>query len=348
MPEARKDSRGDFSLWLRTGQRYRSRAVADEVEYKFNPWHDPANGRFTFAGTGQHHGTRGLNEASAPRGHRSGLGQVPQSSIARKDRSRVVRTPDGGKTIGVPGSRGSAPPNALTEFVGGVGEGLYGAVEGTAQSVRDVLTTNPITTVRNTGRAIAGAIDSAIAAEDTPALVQASRAVNAIRNASARDIGRATGSIAGNVALGVVPEAGFSKLAAARRLRLAKSRPTYLPPQIGWAKETHNSNRPWVAYNDAASGARPGLAPTLMRTMPDGSQRPVKFDGVQGDYVIDRKWIVMDAPRARAQILRQSEVLAQHRLIATWEVPNALQKTKALNLLKKMNVTNINVRVVKP
>lgn len=85
-----------------------------------------------------------------------------------------------------------------------------------------------------------------------------------------------------------------------------------------------------------------------MRTMPDGSKRPVKFDGIQGEYVIDRKWGVRDAPRARAQLLRQSQVLAQHRLIGTWEVPTQVQMIKALKLQKKMNVTNIKVRVVKP
>lgn len=84
-----------------------------------------------------------------------------------------------------------------------------------------------------------------------------------------------------------------------------------------------------------------------MRTMANGSKRPVKFDGIQGDYVIDRKWSVRDMPRARAQLLRQSQVLAEHRLIGTWEVPTPIQKIKALKLLKKMNVTNIHVRVVK-
>jgi hypothetical protein len=49
--------------------------------------------------------------------------------------------------------------------------------------------------------------------------------------------------------------------------------------------------------------------------MADGSKRPVKFDGIQGDYVIDRKWKVIDAPHARAQLLCQSQVLAEHRLI---------------------------------
>jgi len=85
-----------------------------------------------------------------------------------------------------------------------------------------------------------------------------------------------------------------------------------------------------------------------MRTMPDGSKRPVKFDGVQGEYVIDRKWRVMDRPRARAQLLRQSEVLAQHRLIGTWEVPDEAERIAALKLFRKMKVANIKVRVVKP
>lgn len=64
--------------------------------------------------------------------------------------------------------------------------------------------------------------------------------------------------------------------------------------------------------------------------------------------MIDRKWGVRDAPRARVQILRQSEVLAEHRLIGVWEVPTPAQKIKALKLLKKLSVTNIQVKVVKP
>jgi len=51
---------------------------------------------------------------------------------------------------------------------------------------------------------------------------------------------------------------------------------------------------------------------------------------------------------AQAQLLRQSELLAQHRLIGTWEVPNEAERIAALKLLRQMNVTNIRVRVVKP
>ena len=43
--------RNAFSRWLRTG-RVPSALSPDGLELKFNPWHDPADGRFTFAGAG--------------------------------------------------------------------------------------------------------------------------------------------------------------------------------------------------------------------------------------------------------------------------------------------------------
>jgi hypothetical protein len=44
-----------FPMWLRTG-RLPSIRNGDAIERKFNPWHDPEDGRFTFAGTGRYHG----------------------------------------------------------------------------------------------------------------------------------------------------------------------------------------------------------------------------------------------------------------------------------------------------
>lgn len=73
----------------------------------------------------------------------------------------------------------------------------------------------------------------------------------------------------------------------------------------------------------------------------------MKFDAIQGDYVTDRKWSVVDRPRARAQILRQSQVLAEQRLIGTWEVPMPVQNLEA-KIFKRMNITNIYLKVVKP
>lgn len=49
------ERRRAFSIWLRTGK-LPSIATANGVELKFNPWHDPADGRFTFAGSGQNYG----------------------------------------------------------------------------------------------------------------------------------------------------------------------------------------------------------------------------------------------------------------------------------------------------
>ncbi|HJO65945.1 MAG TPA: hypothetical protein QF469_11435 [Sphingomonas sanguinis] len=339
MTEAFRDKPDQaFSFWLRTG-RLPSVLGPDGIELKFNPWHDPANGRFTFARTGRQHGTGG-SDAAGGRISRRIRHTLPTG------KSPVTPSPQPGTLK----QRSNRPrqPNPVTEFIGGVGEGIYDVGKGTVAAVQATLTTNPMTTIRETGRGIANVIDAAIAAESTPARIQISRATSAIGNASARDVGHATGTVVGNVALSAAPGAALAKVAAVRRLRMATPRPNFDPPQIGWVKETVRSDKPWKAYNDAATGSRPSQAPTLMRTMPDGSKRPVKFDGIQGDYVIDRKWSVRDAPRARAQILRQSEVLAQHRLIGLWEVPTSAQKTKALKLLKKMNVTNIHAKVVKP
>lgn len=357
-----------FSWWLRTGK-LPPALGPDGLELKINPWHDPGDGRFTFAGAGYHNGASGFDAVSREK-RRAPTGSDRAFVSGDRSKSRTSTSPKAGPSRvesaagdsqkpvkraspkvqpkHVEGSRPGNQANPVTEFAGGVGEGLYGVGKETVASIHAALTTNPATTVRNMGLGIAGMIDAAIAAEDTPAHSQVSRAARAVANASARDIGRATGTVAGNVALAAAPGAALSKAAALRRLRTATPRTTYDPPQIGWVKETSRSEKPWKPYNDAATGARHGQAPTLMRTMADGSKRPVKFDGIHGDYVIDRKWKVVDAPNGRAQVLRQSKVLAEHRLIGVWEVPTSTQKAKALKLLKKMNVGNIHVRIVKP
>ena len=47
-----------FPIWLRTGT-FLSYPNGNRVECKFNPWHDPENGRLTFSGTGRYHGGGG-------------------------------------------------------------------------------------------------------------------------------------------------------------------------------------------------------------------------------------------------------------------------------------------------
>ncbi len=56
-------TRNGFAIWLRTG-RWPDRGTTAAIERKFNPWHDPENGRFTFAGTGRHYGSGGQGRAA--------------------------------------------------------------------------------------------------------------------------------------------------------------------------------------------------------------------------------------------------------------------------------------------
>jgi hypothetical protein len=53
-----------FSIWLRTG-RLPQWARPGSPEVKYNPWHDPVDGRFTFAGTGRYFGRGSSSDARA-------------------------------------------------------------------------------------------------------------------------------------------------------------------------------------------------------------------------------------------------------------------------------------------
>lgn len=341
------ERRHAFSHWLRTG-RLPAVPGSDGIELKFNPWHDPADGRFTFVGAGRYYGAGGASQSNRPSGRAARIDREAPAKprAATKPRAEAPRPVQGVRERSA--SRREGRPNPVTEFAAGVSEGVYDVAKGTVTGAYSALTTNPLTTLGNTGRAIAETIDTAIAAEDTPARIQLSRAADAIANATPREIGRTTGSVAANAALIAAPGAALSRISSMRQLRQARLRPTFDPPEIGWVKETVTSEKPWKAYNDSATGGRPGQAPVLMRTMPDGSKRPVKFDGIDGDYVIDRKWSIWTTPRARAQVLRQAQALAEHRQMGIWEVPNLKQRAAALKLLRKMKITRIKVRVVEP
>ncbi|MGU3389545.1 hypothetical protein [Sphingomonas sp. M1A8_2b] len=229
---ANGEHRSGFSHWLRTGRR--PTAISPEgIELKFNPWHDPEDGRFTFVGAGSHYGSSAADPADEPGARASAridgppsMGDRRKSHAAKLSNSKALRAGapvgDGKRTVkrgpseahpqSDAVSRPGSPPNPVAEFVGGVGEGLYDVGKETVTEVHAALTTNPATTIRNAGRGIAGMIDTVIAAENTPARIQVSRAAEAIANASARDIGRATGAVAGNVALAVAPGAALSKV----------------------------------------------------------------------------------------------------------------------------------------
>jgi hypothetical protein len=103
----------------------------------------------------------------------------------------------------------------------------------------------------------------------------------------------------------------------------------------------------WRGY-DRATGARPGEVPVLTLASPAGGPRFVRFDGIDGDYLIDRKLRVVDLPRSRAQLARQAEALAQARCIATWEVPSEAERARAAAMLARAGVRRIKIRVVRP
>src|SRR3546814_1093583 len=71
MPNDRRQSA--FEVYLRTGRRDAGGRRQD-VEVKFNPWHDPEDGRFTFSGRGRYYGAGASVEATGGAG-RSGQWQ---------------------------------------------------------------------------------------------------------------------------------------------------------------------------------------------------------------------------------------------------------------------------------
>lgn len=168
-----------FSLWRRTGRLPRP-VDPEGTELKFNPWHDPADGRFTFVGSGQYHGGGGGSGSTDRRSgvaSRSAKANAPLARNKPMSWPRISPSPQPALAQSVPKVlRSTTPrkppptapkPNAAAEFVGGVGEGLYGVVKDAAEGTYAALTTNPITTARNAGLAIAGMIDAAISAENS-------------------------------------------------------------------------------------------------------------------------------------------------------------------------------------
>ncbi|MEP9357483.1 hypothetical protein [Sphingomonas sp. KR3-1] len=344
MNNLKKDERTAFSVWMRTGRWPRS------VEVKFNPWHDPRNGQFTSAGMGTYSGPG--SSGSAIRGSQSTSRTKPSQEIPpyqedpslqgistmeeveawkTQELAKHPNTPAHRKRIEEQYQRYKAelakqkPRNTLDQigdFAAGFGEGVYNVGKGTVTGLHSLVTTNPVTTVRALEHGIAGAVDAALAAEDTPAYVQIDRAANKIANASAHDWGYGLGTIGGNAALAVAPGAIAAKVSAATRAgELEAAMIPKGPPKITWVDESPTFRGPSKelakAYNDSARGAlsniviKKGQAPALERTMADGTKRYVKFDGVDYDSVyghvmIDRKWSLTGRAKTINQAIRQS------------------------------------------
>ncbi|EJL98177.1 putative hemagglutinin, partial [Pseudomonas sp. GM102] len=122
--------------------------------------------------------------------------------------------------------------------------------------------------------------------------------------------------------------------------------------KVKWVDENAGMSSRARDYNDTATGARSnpatqsGQAPALERTMPDGSTRLVKFDGVDGDVLVDRKISVVTTSKSKDQALRQSDVLSQNGLTARWEVPTQAQAARAQKMFDELGIKNISVKVI--
>ncbi|MCM2263201.1 hemagglutinin [Ralstonia solanacearum] len=142
----------------------------------------------------------------------------------------------------------------------------------------------------------------------------------------------------------VLPSANAGQKAAEGDLAASK---------VKWVDENAGMSQQARDYNDSATGARSnpatqsGQAPALERKMEDGSTRLVKFDGVDGDVMVDRKLSVVTTEKAKDQALRQSEVLSQNGLTGRWEVPTSQQAARAQKMFDELGIKNITVKVVK-
>lgn len=87
-----------FDHWLRTGVRL---IAGDAAEHKFNPWHDPDDGRFTFAGQGRYfpgsggrqssHAGRPAPRSASPKAKQSTIPSVSHHAPAASSTSNMRR-----------------------------------------------------------------------------------------------------------------------------------------------------------------------------------------------------------------------------------------------------------------
>lgn len=121
---------------------------------------------------------------------------------------------------------------------------------------------------------------------------------------------------------------------------------------VKWVDENAGMSSRARDYNDSASGARSnidtqkGQAPTIDRIDESGKSRPVRFDGVDGDVMIDRKISVVTTPKAKNQAVRQSEALKNNGMTGRWEVPNQAQANRAQKMFDELGIKNIEVKIV--
>ncbi|MDP1027677.1 DNA/RNA non-specific endonuclease [Sphingomonas sp. KR1UV-12] len=175
------DRRRAFGVWLRTGRLPAIRGE-DGLELKFNPWHDPENGRFTFAGTGR----MGVGMADT-----AGLVPRPSRPVPRNPTDRAARKP-------APGTWGGGG------FTGG-GGGDFGGAGATGAGWDGPMRTYPPSPPAVSARSQSSAAKSGASARPAPAPGEPFRTI--VRNGYTYQIdGRArTRDVSGTLTVATVP-----------------------------------------------------------------------------------------------------------------------------------------------
>lgn len=217
-----------FSTWMRTGRWPRPEATPS-VEVKFNPWHDPRNGQFTFGPGGprsQDHKPSDpiglllredpslppittIEEADAWRERLLGkYGHLRRHREAIEARYQVYKSK-------VAPRRRSLARQAV-EFYTGEAEALLDIGEETIVGAYNLIT-KPGPTIRGAVTGLVRTAD-AIINDDTPAYVYFDRAAKWLENASPRELGYAAMKMGGNVGLAAVPGTIAIRISAATRV----------------------------------------------------------------------------------------------------------------------------------
>jgi hypothetical protein len=87
------------------------------------------------------------------------------------------------------------------------------------------------------------------------------------------------------------------------------------------------------------------MAPQLSMPGADGSLVTVRFDGVDGGEIIDRKLSPMFTEKAIEQARRQAATAAYNGMQAVWELPTEEAVGAANRFMSYAQISNIAVRL---
>ena len=121
---------------------------------------------------------------------------------------------------------------------------------------------------------------------------------------------------------------------------------------LKWTDENAHMSKRARDYGDSATGARSNIhtqssqVPALLYDNPFGGRNSVRFDGLDGDVLIDRKISTYGSKKAKLQARRQAAAAQQNGKCVRWEVPNQAAATRAKNMLEDLDIDIIHVTVV--